>query len=245
MPDILEINRLRQGGYQSDLFAVGQTGPSISWRPSLSAENLFQAKPREPEHIPVVGTCVCCVLLRVPRRLIATSPTVFVSCSTSGTETQVENARLKTLLESVCELAQPKKTREAVSTIKFNLSLNLSQLADVLRVGRPTVYSWMDEDNDIRIQAHHEQRIERVAAYAQVWWDKAQRPFPKELFDDAPGRQLLNLLQAELLNDPWIRKAIDELARQLPTKRKLATVKGVGPVPRDDSLASVEELADF
>jgi len=245
MATTLQADRLP--GLKNSLasLAESQTNPSVSGgtRLAVQSENPFQTKAQEPQRFLVVGTGTNPVLWRLPRLPIPTSTITFFLLWES--ETRVENCRLEALMESVCQLAQPKKTRGAVSTIKFNLSLNLSQLADVLRVGRPTVYSWLDEEDDVRIQPHHQQRIERVATYAELWWDKAERPFPKELFDDPLGGQLLSLLHAELLNDPLIRKAIDALVRQLPSKRKLATVKGVGQVPRDDSLASVEEIADF
>jgi hypothetical protein len=227
------------------LLAESQTNPSVSGntRLAVQSENPFQTKPLEPQRFLVVGTGANPVLWPLPRLPIPTSTITFFLLWESAT--RVENFRLDALLESVRQLAQPKKAKEAASTIKFNLSLNLSQLADVLRVGRPTVYSWLDEEDGVRIQAHHQQRIERVATYADLWWDKAQRPFPKELFDDALGGQLLSLLRAEVLNDPSIRKLIDALAKQLPPKRNLATVKGVGPVPRNESLTSLEEIADF
>jgi hypothetical protein len=240
MVNTLEIDWLARAAYPPDFPADLGTSPRTSSRTGLSVEcqNLFQPKR-------VVGTYVGGVVSqRFWRYLVATS--ARTSFSPGETETLgVENNRLGELLESTLLLVQPKKTRSAISAIKFNFSLNLSQFADVLGVARPTVYAWLDEESEVRIQPPHQWRIERLAAYAELWWDKANRPFPKELFDLAQGQQLLHLLSSQPLNDLFIRKVIDALARELPPKRKLATVKGVGPVPKAESALTTDELADL
>ena len=159
-------------------------------------------------------------------------------------ETRVENNVINELLRRILLSIQPENTKAAISTIKFNFSLNHSQLADVLRVTRPTIYTWLDEEADVRIQPHHQHRIEQLASYATFWWGKARRRLPKGLFDSKVGTMLLDLLQAEVLEDQFIRWAIEKLSAQCLAERRLVTVKGVGSVPIDESL-TIEEIADF
>ncbi|MGA8657133.1 MAG: helix-turn-helix domain-containing protein [Chthoniobacterales bacterium] len=243
MDTTVQTNRLAELNYPQDFFAESQTSPSESWSTSFTGRLKipFWNKPAESKYFFVFGTGTGDVALRIQCKPITTSATT--SCSLLGRQTRVENNLLSELLEYTCRLAQPKKTKAAISTIKFNFSLNLSQLAEVLGVARPTVYAWLDEDSEVRILPPHQWRIERLVAYAELWWDKAARAFPKELFDLVQGQQLLSLLQGETFNDTLIRRVIDMLSRELPPKRKLATVEGVGQVQRDPSL-TIEEIAD-
>lgn len=191
----------------------------------------------------VNGTGAMGIIVIVPAHQMATS----FKNSLCGRDflTYVEDAHLSLLWESIWPVARLYDIRAAISTIKFNFSLPVSHLADVLRVSRPTVYAWLDEEIEIRIQAFHQRRIEQLASYAELWWARASgRRFPKELFDSSFGSMLLDLLKAEILNDQLIRKAIEALCASLPVKRKLATVKGVGPVPTDEP-GLIDEMADL
>jgi hypothetical protein len=243
MATTLQTNRLAGLEYPPDFLTESPTGPSVSWNamPEIHLENPFHQKLIETQHSLVIDTGANPGDLRLPRFPILTSATTVFLFWESGT--RVENSRLGALLEYACRLAQPRKTRAAISTIKFNLSLNLSQLADVLRVRRPTVYTWLNEDTDVRIQPDHQRRIEQLASYADLWWTKAARQLPKELLNSSLGSLLLDQLGAEVLNDQLIRRIIEAVCNELPAKRRFVKVKGVGPLPEDESL-TLDEFMD-
>jgi len=240
MATTLQTNRLAGLEYPPDFLTESPTSPSVVM-PAIHLENPFHQKQIETQHLFVIDTGANAGDLRLPRLPILTSATTFFLLWESGI--RVENSRLGALLESAFRLAQPKKTRVAISTIKFNLSLNLSQLAEVLRVRRPTVYTWLDEDADVRIQPDHQRRIEQLASYADLWWTKAGRQLPKELLDSSLGSLLLDQLEAEVLNDQLIRRFIEALCDELPAKRRFVKVKGVGPLPEGESL-TLDEFMD-
>ena len=179
------------------------------------------------------GTGATGASVAFPRQSVATSPRTFFLRGDFGT--WIENGHLTLLLNEVLRIAQPQNTRESVSTIKFNFSLNISQLADVLRVSRPTVYSWFDEDAEVSVHPDHQSRIEQLTSYAEFWWEKAGRPLPKELLDSAIGSLLLDELKAEVPKRQLICPLIEGLFARLPAKRPLVIVKGVGPVPESES----------
>ncbi|QJR14205.1 hypothetical protein [Usitatibacter palustris] len=60
--------------------------------------------------------------------------------------------------------------------IKAALGLTMSQLADVLQVGRPTVYSWMSDNASAEPREGNRTRIEEIYGCATKWLEKSQRP---------------------------------------------------------------------
>ena len=178
-----------------------------------------------------------------PVKLELTLP-ITTSSNQRGIAALIESTLLRQLLQSTSRYTHTRRLQGALAAIRFNFSLNLSQLSDVLLVARPTVYSLLDEDNDVKIQTVHQRRILSLAGYADLWWEKAGRPLPKNLLNTELGAGLLNWLSADALNDQMIRVIICALAAQLPTPRRLATIKGAGIVP-DRGPLTLNELGDI
>lgn len=61
----------------------------------------------------------------------------------------------------------PIAASEALAGVRSNLSLNVSELATILGVGRPTIYSWMTDEAHPR--AANAERLSRLAALARLW----------------------------------------------------------------------------
>lgn len=62
---------------------------------------------------------------------------------------------------------------QAISLIRAELSFNISELADVLAVSRPTIYGWMD---DVQPRSRHRQRIQLLVRLARHWNHLSQDP---------------------------------------------------------------------
>jgi hypothetical protein len=243
MPNSLEIDRINQLMARPPFVTEDQTSSPLSF------EDWSETDPHSRRRVGqadlafflVNGTGAMHTVVAVPRHPVATSPRS--SLWRQDFTTWVENSYVSLLLEFVSRLVQPRNTRAEISTIKFNLGLNLSQLAEVLGVRRPTIYSWLDEEAEVRIQPENQRRIQQLASYAEIWWTKAGRQLPKELLDSSLGSLLLDLLRAEILNDQLIRQVIEALCAELPAKRRFLKVEGVGPVPEGEPL-TLDEFMD-
>jgi hypothetical protein len=154
-----------------------------------------------------------------------------------------QNSVLETLMDSALNSVEIQDIRAAISTIKFNFSLNFSQLADVLGVTRQAVYAWLDEEQDIQIQEDNRRRIEQLESYAKLWWSNAGRQFPKELLNSSLGLLLLKLLKEEVPNDGFIRRVFEKLCAELPPKRRFSSATGLEPIPEGEPL-TMDEFMD-
>jgi transcriptional regulator with XRE-family HTH domain len=60
------------------------------------------------------------------------------------------------------------------------LSLNIKELAEIMGVERPTIYSWLD--GTIKIRKSNKERIQTIYALAETWWSKANAPLDRRLY---------------------------------------------------------------
>jgi AcrR family transcriptional regulator len=121
--------------------------------------------------------------------------------------------------------------QEKLVGIRRYLSLTVSDLAKVLRVGRPTVYSWLRDEASLR--AEHAQRLEAVYKIAREWRAMSSRPVGSFLNQPArSGDTLLALLSARVLDRPAVQNAFSEIrdasrrARVRPSVMDLAKQRG-------------------
>jgi hypothetical protein len=101
-------------------------------------------------------------------------------------------------------------TQEKLAGIRRYLSTNVTNLAKVLGVGRPTVYSWLREDADLR--GEHAQRLEKIYRIARKWRMMSSRPVGA--FLDQPisaGETLLSLLSARTVDERAVQVAFDRI----------------------------------
>jgi transcriptional regulator with XRE-family HTH domain len=132
-------------------------------------------------------------------------------------------------------------TRERMAALRRYLSLNITDLAKVLRVERPTIYAWLQGSS-----APHPgnlKRLEKMYRLSRDWRALSAVPvgrYAHEPFEN--GRSLLDYLSAEGLDELAIRHAFASIKSQLAqdkatsmTRRRnileVAQLHGFAPVP--------------
>lgn len=140
---------------------------------------------------------------------------------------------------AIAELAVVQSVADIVAEVRERLSLSVTELAAILKVGRPTVYAWLRGDSDPH--QRNLDRLELVKGIAAEWWALTGRPVYRHLrhsFDES-GRSLFGMLKADPIELGTIREHFERLA-QLPEKRpvsvkELATKHGISAEPKSDS----------
>jgi hypothetical protein len=114
-------------------------------------------------------------------------------------------------------------TQEKLAGIRRYLSLNVSKMAKVLRVGRPTVYSWLRDDPSLR--ANHARRIDEVYGLARTWRTISNEPLGDFVVRPlTSGGTLLELLSARTLDESAIQGAFLQIANAVSRKARRANV---------------------
>lgn len=123
--------------------------------------------------------------------------------------------------------------QEKIAGIRHYLSLNTTELASVLQVKRPTVYSWTA--GAASLHGKHRARLDQVYEIARDWRALSTRPLGEVMRERiAGGAALIDLLSADHLDQVAISRALlrarefqDQLTRRLTVKQvaKQAGVK--------------------
>jgi hypothetical protein len=114
-------------------------------------------------------------------------------------------------------------TQEKLAGIRHYLSANVTHMAKIFRVGRPTVYSWLKDDPGLR--ANHARRIDEIYEAAVMWRSASRQPIGE--FMSRPlgsGVTFLELLSAKTLDKSAIQSAIIQIAETANRKPRRASV---------------------
>jgi hypothetical protein len=104
--------------------------------------------------------------------------------------------------------------QEKLAGIRRYLSLSVTDLAKVLHVGRPTVYSWLRDEANLR--SEHAQRLESIYGLARKWRTISSRPVGSFLNRPmASGSTLLGLLSARRLDSLEVETAYAQIEQAL------------------------------
>jgi hypothetical protein len=126
--------------------------------------------------------------------------------------------------------------RDVIANLRSALSLNMSEVARVLRVERPTVYAWLRSDSVP--QRSNSIRLARLNDVARRW----QRGMTAPLGDavrtaGTDGRSLVDLLATDPLPEEHIEQRLAEAVRdvmdaarpRIPPVRDAARRRGISP----------------
>jgi hypothetical protein len=112
--------------------------------------------------------------------------------------------------------------QEQLAGIQRYLSLNVKDLSSALRVGRPTIYSWM---RGVQPQDAHLQRIEQVYRIARSWRAMSSSPVGAYLAVRlGSGSSLLTQLADEILDEGAINGSFAKIRAALNDKPRRESI---------------------
>jgi len=128
-------------------------------------------------------------------------------------------------------------TQEKLAGIRRYLSLNATELAKVLNVGRPTVYSWATAP--VAMHSKHRERIEAIYQLGRQWRALSSDPMGNSVREPlSNGRTMVDLLSADKLDSVGITKAMlqvrdrDSRAQKRLSVTEIARRSGMQPPSR-------------
>ena len=118
-------------------------------------------------------------------------------------------------------------TQEKIAGIRHYLSLNTTQLAEVLNVRRPTVYQWAAVPG-VPLKSKHRDRLDAIYNAARAW--RMLSPVPMGSLVQEPladGRSVYDLLCEDSLDSKIIHNAMLQAKEQQDRIQKRLTVAEV------------------
>jgi len=98
-------------------------------------------------------------------------------------------------------------TKEKIAAIRHYLSLNMTELATVLNVGRPTVYAWATAP--AALKSKHRERIDAIYELARYWRSYSSIPMGNLVRESLPGgKTMVDLLSADELSAETAQKGM-------------------------------------
>ena len=107
-----------------------------------------------------------------------------------------------------------------VAQIRGPLSLNVKELAEILKVRRPTVYAWMRGEQ--LPQDENRKRLLQLLRVAKIWSSISNKPIGKAIRTvlDENGRSLVDELNAQSLDFDVIEFRMKNLAMAITPSKK-------------------------
>ncbi len=111
-------------------------------------------------------------------------------------------------------------TADAVASIRAALSLQVKELATVLGVTRPTIYTWLR--NDEKPQSHNRRRISQLHKFAKTWDSMSSKPVGAAVRNEIgiDGNSLVDMLANEQLDEADIILRMQKLAEARSNKSR-------------------------
>lgn len=126
------------------------------------------------------------------------------------TEGVFKSQIISELQEGLDEVDCKRSPSELLASISANLSLRVSELAEVLKVTRPAIYSWMSSDPSLREE--NRKRLFSIAQIASDWSKFSNLPVGTAVRRSTlSSKSLLDLLKEDKID----REAIAELLKEL------------------------------
>lgn len=138
--------------------------------------------------------------------------------------------------------AQVRTVADQLAAIKAAFGLSVSQLAEVLHVKRPTIYSWFDAENaPSALRSANKERLSILCRLADDWNKRNKTPPGALLTAIVVGEaSLLDLLSATTLSDAAVYKAFDALAERMWGRE--STRSNLGDQMREKRFAEVPRM---
>ena len=108
---------------------------------------------------------------------------------------------------------QKETVSEAIASIRTRLSLQVKELAQIFGVGRPTIYSWINEESSPH--GHRLDRIEAVAKAAKLWDQFSDLPAGNLVRKLIGGETLVDVLSKKQVSQSEVLMAMQSMASKL------------------------------
>jgi len=136
------------------------------------------------------------------------TPDAMVSNALTGSVVRVSSGRIMRDEQEVFLT-----TKEKIAGIRHYLSLNMTELAAVLNVGRPTAYAWASASAALRPK--HRDRVDAIYELARNWRIVSSAPMGLLVRESlAGGKTMIDLLSAEDLDVGTVQKAMSQIKEQ-------------------------------
>ena len=120
---------------------------------------------------------------------------------------------------------------EAIATIRSALSLQVKELAEALRVERPTVYAWIRGESSP--QPENRERLAAILRVAQGWNNHCGLPMEGSVREEfgAGGMTFAGLLRADSIDQKLVSDQIKEIAKKVMARQ--AKSRGIRELARE------------
>lgn len=114
---------------------------------------------------------------------------------------------------SNADAVAPLSHGETIACIRSALSLQIKELAEVLRVQRPTVYSWIN--GEVEPSAVNRERMQQVYRLASEWKRRCNLPAERLVrASGTDGHSVLDFLKADEIDETDIVRRFEGLAAE-------------------------------
>jgi DNA-binding transcriptional regulator YiaG len=109
---------------------------------------------------------------------------------------------------------------DILATIRTAFPLQISQIAEILGVSRPTVYAWIRDEQ--QPQPRCQERLNQIYALAEFWNARCNQPVPEKTLElpDSAGVSLIDMLKEEVLNTMALQSRLTGLYTDLRSHPK-------------------------
>ena len=99
----------------------------------------------------------------------------------------------------------------ALAVIRTAFPLQISQIAEILGVSRPTVYAWIGDEQ--QPQPRCQERLKQIYSLAEYWNARSNLPVPASFMiaPDPAGRSLIDMLESEVIHHREVQSRLDAL----------------------------------
>lgn len=138
-------------------------------------------------------------------------------------------------------------TKDQIEDLRWHMGLNISEIASILRVKRPTVYEWLEEKTR---RPRKQKRLEKIHTFCKTWKKFGVGRIGSYLYKVLDGnKNLFNLLNDDVLDEALIVKALsrikDNLIRiQNEKKQREEVLKKDGFVPTPVEREEIKKWID-
>jgi len=112
---------------------------------------------------------------------------------------------------------------ELISLIRSELSLTVSEIADVMHVRRPTIYSWL-RGGELRSRRYA--RLDLLSRIARYWRSLSNLPLGRFVRESANGEPIIELLKRKQIDVEYVEALLYSISEKVRSAEILPHVEG-------------------